>query len=480
MGQEIEKTFFAKKDFEQFQSYLEDETNKLIAWFEQGVLANNKLVGGFEIESWLLSRSLAPAPVNKEFLERFNNPLASPELARFNLEFNNVPRNLTTSVFSDFYEEMLTTWSNAENVAKKLNDPTSLLMIGTLPTLKLADLNAQSMSDMKRYRALNDQIMARRGGKPVHLYIQGHELLDVRSHNVMLEASTTSFQIHTQVPAQHAHYYYNAALMISAPLVVITANSPYVFGKNLWSETRIPLFEQSIDTANPNAPFKRVSFGSGFAHDSIIECFQENLEAFYILLPTVENDDGTLAHLRLHNGTIWRWNRPLLGFDNAGQPHIRIEHRAISAGPTVIDMLANAAFFYGLQHYWAQQFKNNHALPTFDEVKANFYSAAVHSFEHPIHWFGKQMAPVELLRDTLLPQAKQGLALLKISSTDIEKFMSIIAARIETQQTGANWQRNYVARHQCDMTELTQAYQRLQQSGEPVHTWSTELTPTQE
>lgn len=187
--------------------------------------------------------------------------------------------------------------------------------------------------------------MARRKEKFLHLYIQGNELLELDSGNVMLEATTASFQIHTQVPAQEAHHYYNAALMITAPLVVIAANSPYIFGKNLWNETRIPLFEQSIDTANPAVPIKRVSFGSGYIKESILECFEENLKDFYILLPIIEKDDGTLSHLRLHNGTIWRWNRPLLGFNEQGLPHIRIEHRAILAGPTFIDMIANAAFF---------------------------------------------------------------------------------------------------------------------------------------
>ena len=471
MGQEITNTLFAEKDFTIFRALLRQETEKLHKWFEKGILANNQLVGGFEIESWLLSESLQPAPANKEFLEELKNPLASPELARFNIEFNNTPRNLSGSAFSNFYDELTNTWNQAKNIAGKLSPPSSLLLIGTLPTLKLSDLNKHSMSDMKRYQALNDQIMARRDKKPLHLYIQGHETLDVHSNHVMLEASTTSFQIHTQVPAQHAHHYYNAALMISAPIVIITANSPYVFGKSLWSETRIPLFEQTIDTANPNTPCKRVSFGSGFAKNSIVECFQENLAAFYILLPIIEEDDGSLAHLRLHNGTIWRWNRPLLGFDNNDQPHIRIEHRPISAGPTLVDMIANAAFYFGLQHYWAQQLKDGHELPTFDEMKENFYLAAMHGFDHALNWFGEKLQPAQLLGDVLLPQAVEGLKDLKVSDSDIDKYMGIITGRIESQQTGTNWQRKYVAKHQCDMTELTRTYQHFQDIDKPVHTW---------
>ena len=472
MGQEIENTFFSKDDYDQFRHYLEKETSQLVAWFNDDVITNDSLMGGFEIESWLINDALQPAPVNQEFLDRFDSTLATPELARFNLEFNNLPRELSATALADFHEELLDTWEQAVKVAHDLSLPSSLLLIGTLPTLNLSDLNEHSMSDMNRYRALNSEIMAKRKKKPLHLYIQGHELLDVYSHDVMLEASTTSFQIHTQVPARDAHHYYNASVIVSAPLVAITTNSPYVFGKNLWSETRIPLFEQSIDTDNPNAPCKRVSFGTGFAQESILECFYENLQDFHILLPTIEENNNSLTHLRLHNGTIWRWNRPLLGFNSTGEPHFRIEHRAIAAGPTFIDMMANAAFYYGLQHYWAQRFKQGHALPAFEETKNNFYLAANHGLQdYSMRWFGNEVDPTELLRDVLLAQAKQGLQDLQISSADIEKYLGLIAARIVTQQTGTSWQRKYVATHGCDMTELTHAYQALQQTGEPVHTW---------
>jgi hypothetical protein len=472
MGQEIEKTFFSKDDYDQFRQYLENETSELEAWINDSVLANDSLMGGFEIESWLLNESLQPAPLNKEFLDRFDSSLATPELAQFNLEFNNIPRELSATALSDFHKELLDTWGQAVNVAHGLSLPASLLLIGTLPTLNLSDLNEHSMSDMNRYRALNSEIMDRRKKKPVHLYIQGHELLDLYSHDVMLEASTTSFQIHTKVPARDAHYYYNASIMVSASLVTITANSPYVFGKNLWSETRIPLFEQSIDTDNPNAPCKRVSFGSGFAQESILECFHENMKEFHILLPIIEENNNSLTHLRLHNGTIWRWNRPLLGFNSTGEPHFRIEHRAIAAGPTIIDMMANAAFYFGLQHFWAQRFKKGHALPTFEETKNNFYLAANHGLQnYTMRWFGKKTIPTELLRDTLLTQAKQGLQDLQIGTADIKQYLDIIAARVDTQQTGASWQRKYVAAHGCDMTELTHAYQTLQKTGEPIHTW---------
>ena len=471
VGQEIKNTKFTEQDFSIFRSTLESETQVLTSWLDQHILCNEGLVGGFEVESWILNSLFLPAPYNNEFINKFNSTLAVPELARFNLEFNNTPLRLEHSVFTSFYSELIQTWENAKEVATRLNSPSSLLLIGTLPTLRLEDLNEQSMSDMNRYHALNEQIMIRRKEEPLHINIEGKDRLTLGSNNVMLEASTTSFQIHTQVPAKYAHHYYNASLVVSAPMLALSANSPYVFGKELWNETRIPLFEQAIDTANPNAPIKRVSFGSKFLESSIKECFNENLENFYILLPTTDADNGTLKHLRLHNGTIWRWNRPLLGFDENKNPHIRIEHRVMPAGPTISDMVANAAFFYGLSHYWALNLKDGYSLPSFQEVKSNFYTVAKHGWEHKIHWYGESIFPDELILKTLFAQAKIGLEDLNIASKDIEKFLSIIYSRVSAKQTGADWQRKYVAMNKCDMAELTRTYQTLQNTEAPVHTW---------
>ena len=478
MGQEIEKTRFSEEDYQQFKKHLKQETTQLDEYFNNGELSNHGLMGGFEIESWLLNHALQAAPINKEFLAAFDSSLATAELAKFNLEFNNLPRELSGSVFSNFHAELTNTWERAVKVAKNLDPPASLLMIGTLPTLALADLNENSMSDMNRYRALNNEIMERRKKKPLHLSIHGEETLDLYSHDVMLEASTTSFQIHTKVPAPDAHHYYNASLLLSAPIVAVAANSPYVFGKNLWHETRIPLFEQSIDTNNPKAPCKRVSFGTGYAQQSILECFHENTQNFHILLPIVEEHDNTMAHLRLHNGTVWRWNRPLVGFDDDETPHIRIEHRAIPAGPTLFDMIANAVFFYGLQHYWAQQLKQGQSLPDFKETRKNFYTCAMHGFKQPLRWFGNEVKPDELVLTNLLNQAKHGLKDLAIDQSDINKYLEVIEARVKNKQTGAQWQRNYIHAHHCDMAELTHAYQCLQQTDEPVHTWEIKRNDT--
>ena len=224
MGQEITSTNFTEHDFSFFRSTLEHETRVLSTWLNQDSLCNDGLVGGFEVESWILDTSFLPAPFNSEFIEKFNSPLAVPELARFNLEFNNTPLPLENSVFTKFYNELMQTWENAKDIANRLTHPSTLLLIGTLPTLRLTDLNEQSMSDMNRYHALNEQIMIRRKDEPLHISIEGADKLELGTDNVMLEATTTSFQIHTQVPAKHAHHYYNASVLISAPMVALSAN----------------------------------------------------------------------------------------------------------------------------------------------------------------------------------------------------------------------------------------------------------------
>ncbi|MEM8843578.1 MAG: M14 family metallopeptidase [Pseudomonadota bacterium] len=478
MGEEINNSVFDKKDYIKFQSNLEKETESLNSLFNNKAISQDRLMGGFEIECWLLNDLYKPAFSNKEFIESFDSNLVTPELAKFNVEFNTTPLELSGSAISLFYKEISNVWRQAEQTVTNLNNPTSLLLIGTLPTLELSNLNIHAMSDMNRYHALNDEIMHYRKEKPLHLNIQGKDSLDIYSHDVMLESSTTSFQIHTKVPAKDAHHYYNASIIISAPLVAISANSPYAFGKNLWAETRIPLFEQSVDTGNKKSPFNRVSFGSGFAKNSILECFEENLKDFYILLPIIDEDNSSLPHLRLHNGTIWRWNRPLIGFDKTNQLHFRIEHRALPAGPTCLDMMANAAFYFGLQEYWAQKLKHGNSLPNFGIIKDNFYKAAAGDLNTKVQWNENTLTYQSLIKEILITQSKEGLEALSIDQNDIEMFLGIIEARVLNCQTGADWQRKYVERHHCDMAELTHAYQLRQKSGQPVHTWELNRSQT--
>ncbi|MCK5477707.1 MAG: glutamate--cysteine ligase [Methylococcales bacterium] len=474
MGQEISFSQFDKGDFDRFYQKLKKETKLLKKIIEQKACSSRSPVAGFEIEAWILNQDMQPSPTNDSFLASFNNPLAFAELAKFNIELNSTPTPLAGNVFSRMYKQLQSTWDSAYQHAETLQN--RLIMIGTLPTLKQSELTLANMSDLNRYRALNEQILLSRG-KPINLDIIGNEHLKLDHHDVMLESATTSFQIHIQSPLEIAHHFYNASIISSAPMVALCANSPYLFGKDLWHESRIPLFEQSIETGGYNGaahgPIKRVSFGTDYARQSIFECFTENLDHFPILLPAdLGSATEAFEHLKLHNGTIWRWNRPLVGFDDDGTPHIRIEHRAPAAGPTTIDSMANAAFFYGLAKNLCDEILEKGITLPFSQAKDNFYQAARYGLNSHIVWLdGNKHRLQTLMKNELVPRAILGLKSLGVTRCDTEDFLDIILQRLNNKQNGCQWQRQFI-QTQADFKLMTQTYLKNQQSGKPVSEWS--------
>lgn len=475
MGQEISLAQFDEQDFERFYQKLKQETNLLSQLIEQNACSTHQPVAGFEIEAWLVDENMRPSPTNEYYLATFNHPWASAELAKFNIEFNSTPTPLTDDVFSRLHEQLQTTWAEACQHAETLDS--NIVMIGILPTLKQSDLNLSNMSNMKRYRALNEQVLHARG-RPIHIDINGAEHLKFDHDDVMMESATTSFQLHIQLPLSIAHHFYNASIIASAPVVALCANAPFLFGKELWHESRIPLFEQSVESGGysgaSHGPIKRVSFGSDYARHSIIECFQENLDHFPVLLP-VEQDSAieAFAHLRLHNGTIWRWNRPLVGFDEDGTPHIRVEHRTPAAGPSVIDSIANAAFYYGLTQSICDEIVNKGCPLPFAQARDNFYQAARFGLDSHIIWSdGYKQRLSHLFQTELLPRAMSGLESLGIRRTDIDTYLDIIRQRIAHRQNGSQWQRHYIYEHDHDFTEMMRNYLKNQNSGNPVSTWA--------
>jgi gamma-glutamyl:cysteine ligase YbdK (ATP-grasp superfamily) len=475
MGDEITHSQFKAADFEMFQERLGRETRLLGDWFAQGKFSAEVPVCGLELEAWLIDASGLPAPVNREFLAAMNDPLVVPELAKFNVELNVDPQPLHGCALDKLHRGLQQTWQDCARVAVKLD--TRLVMIGILPSVSQRDLTLANMSEMKRYLALNDQVLRLRGGKPLMLDIHGREHLHLRHRDVMLESAATSLQLHLKVGMREAVRYYNAAQIVSAPMVAASVNSPYLFGKDLWDETRIPLFEQSVEVGGfagaSRGPVRRVSFGTGYAKESLYECFVENQQHFPVLLPIeYEAPDAQMRHLRLHNGTIWRWNRPLIGFDADGTPHLRIEHRVLPAGPTVTDSIANSAFFYGLVHALATREVAPELELPFATARDNFYAAARDGLDAQLTWLDGRKRPVcSLLLDQLIPLARCGLGLLDIDAEDRDLYLGIVTARLRNGCTGANWQRAYVARHGSDMQALTEAYYERQQSGLPVHDW---------
>jgi len=468
MGTEIDRVEFEAEEWPEFAKRLKSETALLHREFTSGSCSTQSPVGGFEIEAWLTDDAMRPVGVNAEFLERFDSAMATTELAKFNFELNNTPRELRGNAFSGFFREMHETCKHANRVSEEMG--VRVLAIGILPTAERGDFCLHNMSETKRYLALNEQVLEKRGGRPVELDIRSDgDTLKLSHNSVMLESAATSFQIHTQVPYDTAHHYYNASILASAATVALSANSPFLFGKALWHETRIPLFEQSVDTGEG---LDRVSFGSGFAHKSILECFTENIEDYNILLPILfDEKEEALDHLRFHNGTIWRWNRPLVGFDSDGTTHFRIEHRVMPSGPTLTDMLANAAFYYGISTMLALACEAGDFACDFETAKRNFYGASRNGLESTVRWYDKTLPIHTLIQKKLLPMAREGLEMLAIDPADIDRNLAIIEARVTNRQNGADWQLQYVRKYGNDMQRLTEAYWEHQQSGEPVHTW---------
>lgn len=470
MGQELSHSHFSKAESITFADRLQQETRLLRQKMEGGEFSSHAPVGGFEVEAWLVDSSLRPAPVNQVFFDRLNNPMATPELAKFNIELNNTPLSLTENCFQQFENELNTVFEEAVKVAQAID--TDVLLTGILPTVQASDFCLANMSEMKRYKALNETILKARDFKPLKLDIKGKDHLQLTKHSVMMEAATTSFQIHLQTPWKQAHHYYNASIIASAPLMAVSGNSPFLFGKQLWHETRIPLFEQAVDTGNGS---KRVSFGNGYAESSICECFEENLRDYPVLLPMLFEDKAdAFSHLRLHNGVVWRWNRPLIGFDSDSTPHIRIEQRILPAGPTITDMMANAVFFYGLTESIMKDITIHGKMP-FEQAKDNFYQAAQNGLGATMKWGGGTHEGSELqqlILDDLIPQATHDLKDLGISESAIDHYLGIIADRTKSGQTGAVWQINHLKNVDGDFTQLTDDYLHHQQTGQPIHTWT--------
>ncbi len=471
MGQEITETRFKHHDFKRFDKMVKQEMELLGQWFREGHFSEKASIAGAELEAWLVDSSFRPAPWNEEVIALTGSPDVVPELSKFNVEFNVDPRPLAGRGLADMAFEMSETWKRCEKAAEHLD--TSLVAIGVLPSITDSMLSLKNMSKMHRYKALNEQVLRMREGRPIRVNIDGVESISTEHQDVMLESAATSLQLHLQVPMNVAARYYNAAVILSAFTVAISGNSPFLFGADLWDESRIPLFEQAVDVGENSNP--RVALGSGYVKESLEELFLENYSSYPVLLPLALDDaSDRLIHVRLHNGTIWRWNRPLIGFDDDGSPHLRIEHRVMSAGPTIADMNANMAFFYGLVESLARSDRPPELDLPFSAAFKNFYEAARCGLDSRVQWIdGCEHSISDLLIEDILPRAAAGLQLLNVDPKLTENWLKIIEARIKSRQTGATWQRKFVERHGRDLTSLISAYHHQQREGLPVHEWTT-------
>ncbi|HZP88446.1 MAG TPA: hypothetical protein VFB54_16660 [Burkholderiales bacterium] len=469
MGQEIDRIQFTRADFEAFDARLRAETDLLERAWRDGRFGDPSFTAGCELEAWLIDHNHFPLPRNEAYLARLNDPLVVPELSTFNVELNCTPVALRERAFRKMEEELAATWCRCVDVAHGMDG--QLVMIGTLPTIRQRDLTLAHISRLNRYFALNDQVVHARGGRPINIDIRGREHLRLTHDDVMLEAGTTSFQVHLQCPPEDVTRYYNASIILSAPLVALAANSPYLFGHDLWDETRVPLFEQAVDVGE--GAQARVTFGQGYLNTSPIEAFVHNLEAYPVLLPIVsDGQPHAFRHLRLHNGTVWRWNRLLIGFNDEDVPHLRIEQRVMPAGPSIIDMMTNAALYIGASRVLATLREAPEVDLPFAVARDNFYRAAREGLDARVVWLdGREIEVQTLWLDELLPMANEGLQLLEIDDADRERYLDIAAARLRNRQNGAAWQRGWCAKHGRDWLRLSVAYLEQQRIGSPVHEW---------
>jgi gamma-glutamyl:cysteine ligase YbdK (ATP-grasp superfamily) len=468
MGEEIEAAGFTKKDFARFANRLSEEMRIARELFADDRFSQSGYTLGFEVESWILDHNYFPSPINQQLLEAMADPQVVPELSRFNIELNCEPLPLTGDVLSRAFRALSAVWEKCNRIAHGLD--ANMIMIGTLPTIRDEDLTLANMSPLNRYYALNAEVLRRRGGRPLCVDIEGREHLRSEHRDVMLEAATTSFQVHLKAPAGLMRRYYNASVAASGPVLAICGNAPFLFGKSLWEETRIPLFEKAVDVPGARGECRRVSMGEGYVERCCLEIFEENARDYHVLLPMAFDDPPeTLRHLRLHNGTIWRWNRPLIGFEDDGAPHLRIEHRTLPAGPTIRDMIANTALYIGLAHSLALNDDVGAGGLSYAQACENFYAAARHGLDATLLWPGLGAVGAQrLLLDHLLPQARAGLAGLGVEQGD---WLDVIEARLNARMTGSRWQREAFEARGRNVYELMAAYCERQRSGAPVHEW---------
>ena len=474
MGEEIASSNFSIDEHRLFRDRLRHETAILKSWFDDGrlALAGDRTVG-LEVEAWLIDENHLPTPRNDDFFAETRDPDIVAELSRFNFEINAPVRTLGAGLLPATLDDLNKVWNTCQSAADRL--AITPVAIGILPTVRDEMLQPSWMSQSNRYQALNQELLIRRNGEDIHINIKGDESLDYRCDHIMLEAACTSLQAHLCVGQGEAARLYNAAVLAAGPLIAATANSPFLYGKSLWTETRIPAFEQATATElfrdAAGRDVHRVTLGTGYVRNSLLELFLENL-AYPGLLPSLREDDGKLPHLRLQNGTIWRWVRPILGFDGAGTPHLRLEHRVMPAGPSLIDMVANLAFCHGLVLALGNAETPPETQTPFTDAQENLYACAQRGLDAMVRWAGRSVPVQTLLLEHLLPMSRNALAEAGLGADELDSYFDgVLIPRLQTGQTGAAWQRRAFLNCNRNFQALTERYVARQKTGAPVHEW---------
>jgi len=423
----------------------------------------------------MLDQDYNPLGENLNFIEKMNKNYLISEVGASQLEINSDYFTINDDVLTNIEADLQKKWNACLDVIK--TSDTHLILIGSPPTATEDCHSYEFLTNKSRYFILDSCMSQSRQTPKIELNIQGKDTLKTSADCLAMNGLTASFQMHMRVGLSQSVAYYNASQIISAAIVGACCNSPFLFGHDLWSETRIAVFEQVMTLKALEHPegFNCCLFGTNYLSESFYELYEQNYNFFPRLLPLTSNETEPeeMHHVRMQNGTVYRWNRPVLGFDDGGGvPHLRIEHRPISAGPSIVDMVANASLFYGLMNYYATACPAPEVCLPFFTAKENFYRAAKNGLNAEITWInGTNVKIKNLMLDVLLNQAYIGLQNLKIDKEQSQYFLSIIKERVKKQRTGSQWQLDWVARYGRDYHKLTEVYLLNQASGLPIHEW---------
>jgi gamma-glutamylcysteine synthetase len=489
MGEEVERVEFTRADRTRFRDQVHRNLDAFARMLRESRFDVDRPLTGVEIELNLVDHQHDPAMKNAEVLKAISDDAFQTELGQFNVEINVPP----TQISGDGLERMEAEIRNSLNAAEEKAAKTGshMLIIGILPTLFTEHMSMEALSGNPRYALLNDQIFAARG-EDIQIAIDGVERLAVTADTIAPEAACTSTQLHIQVSPESFSHYWNAAQAIAGIQLAIGANSPFLFGKELMRETRIPLFEQTTDTRTHELKAQgvrpRVWFGERWV-TSIFDLFEENARYYPALLPVVSDEDAIavldrgdipqLSELRLHNGTIYRWNRPVYDVVRE-RPHLRVENRVLPAGPTVLDTCANAAFYFGLVRALAEDERPIWSQMSFSAAEENFHAGARHGIDAEVFWPGiGTVQATELVLRRLLPVASRGLDAWGVAPATRDRLLGIIEQRCLTHSNGAQWQsdafhalytKGSLGRRQA-LREMLGRYRERMHDNVPVHEW---------
>jgi len=485
MGLEISKERFDEADYGRFSERLDESLAVLAQMLVQPGFGEGPASVGAEIEASLVDAAGRPFPINTEVLSRTNDPRLTFELDRFNLECNLRHGPLAGRPFAALRHEFDSALQEMRRAARPLG--ARIALIGILPTLRTADLQSHAMTNSRRYRALSDGLRRLRHG-PFQLDIHGEDVLDVECDDVTFEGAATALQVHLRVPPRHFRRVYNAIQLATPVTLAASGNSPTFLGRRLWAETRVALFKQAVDGRSEHTPENRearVSFGRGWVEEGPLELFRENVKIHAPLLPVLDDERPSetftagkvpsLRELRLHQGTVWQWNRAV--YDPSEGGHLRVEMRFLPSGPTIEDMLANIAFLLGLALAVAPEADEAAARLPFEALHHGFYRAGQLGLDAELPWPGYGSQPARELALRLVPEAQTGLDAAGVEPEDSAPLLEILRERVESGRTGACWQQHTLARLETDaprdeaLTAMLERYLIHSSEGLPVHRW---------